>query len=88
MQILFSFSWLPNEWRDRAGKITNAQRERRLRGVNGRLGVVTGRKRSGEITFRSNYLCICAQPLLVQIRARRRMRFSMQSVTSQLRPAF
>ena len=69
-QIPFSSSWLPNEWRDWAGKITNAQREGGLTGVNCRLRVVTGRKRGGEIAFRTNDLGICAQPLLVRFEHR------------------
>src|SRR4029077_1934161 len=64
-EILFSSSWLPNEWRRRTRKITNTERQRGLRRVNCRLGVVTGRKRGGEIAFRTHDLGIRAQPLLV-----------------------
>ena len=73
---------------DRAGKITHAQRERRLSGVNCRLSVVTGRKRSGEITFRTNDLCDMCSGLACTIRAPRRMHSSMPSVTFRPRPAF
>src|SRR4030095_1590283 len=69
-QILFSSSWLPYYWRRRTRKITNTQRERRLSGVNCRLSVVTGRKPSGEITFSTNNLCVCAQALLVRVEHR------------------
>src|SRR6266536_1102772 len=44
-EILFSSSWLPNEWRHRTRKIPNTERECRLCGVDGCLRVVTGRKR-------------------------------------------
>src|SRR5262249_41957045 len=64
-EILFSSSWLPNDWRRRTREITNTERQRGLRSVNCRLGVVTGRKRGGEIAFRTHDLRICAQPLLV-----------------------
>src|SRR4029453_17101340 len=60
-----SSSWLPNDWRRRTREITNTERQRGLRSVNCRLGVVTGRKRGGEIRFRTFDLGICAQPLLV-----------------------
>src|SRR5215471_702587 len=61
-EILFSSSWLPNEWRGRAGQITHAQRERRLTCVNCRLRVVAGCTRGSEIPFRGNNLGICTQP--------------------------
>src|SRR6266480_330206 len=65
-QILFSSSWLSNYWRRRTRKITNTQRERRLRGVNCRLRVVAGCQRHAEITFGTNDLGVCAQALLVR----------------------
>src|SRR5437868_8847534 len=69
-QIPFSSSWLPDEWWRRPGKVTNAQRKRRLAGVNCRLRVVTRRERGTEIAFRTSNVGIGAQPLLVRFKHR------------------
>src|SRR4030095_1767647 len=61
-----SSSLLPNDWRHRTRKISDAQCEGRLSRVNCRLCVVTSRKRGGEIAFRTHNLGICAQSLLVR----------------------
>src|SRR5262245_44503567 len=64
-EIPFSSSWVPNERRCRAGEIADAQGERGLSGVNCRQRVVIGRKRGGEVAFRTSDLGIGAQSLLV-----------------------
>src|SRR5438309_10045086 len=69
-QIPFSSSWPDNRWQGRPGKVTNAQRKRRLAGVNCRLRVVTRRERGTEIAFRTSNVGIGAQPLLVRFKHR------------------